>query len=55
MLTCDEFGLEVAGGELLELRMDEGRVASHEGHLLLRREADERDGPGSPLAVKDPA
>ncbi len=35
--------------------MDEGRVASHEGHLLLQREADERDGPGSPVAVKDPA
>jgi hypothetical protein len=35
--------------------VDKGWVASHKGCLLLRRHTDERDGPGGPLAVKDPA
>ncbi len=35
--------------------MDEGRAGPHEGRLLLRGDADERNGPGGPLAIEDPA
>ncbi len=32
--------------------MDEGRAGPYEGRLLLRSDADERDGPGGPRALK---